>query len=138
MKSTYNLLSIHLDHQPIPKSKPQLIRVSDIPVCSEIDEEYSLMDIPYFIRKVSGLKLLSTVSLNESATLIKKNVDCQELIIILDYQCFSEIACTLYMKRILQTISYLQSCYPGMTVFLAGDNPKWNLLLNQVFETQTC
>lgn len=79
MKSTYELLSIYLDRQPLPKKIPEIICEYQMPLCSEIEDEYNLYDLPVCFRKISGLKLLSFQSISIALSLINKLVNCKKI-----------------------------------------------------------
>lgn len=137
MKSTYELLSIFLDNQNLPNPTPRLIALSEVPECAEIGEDYNLLDLPVCRRKISGLKLLSAMSVKEASSLINTFLDCKEIIVLLDYSSVSRIACALYLKRVLQAITYLSQGHPEIAFVLAGDIQKWaeQLMMNYVVET---
>lgn len=62
MKSSYELAGIFLDQQPLPRQSPRIIDQCKVPLCADIEDDYNLFDLPVCCRKISGLKLLSTVS----------------------------------------------------------------------------
>lgn len=138
MKSTYKLLSIFLDNQNLPMPAPRLIALSEVPECAEISEDYNLLDLPVCRRKISGLKLLSAMSVTETSSLVNIFLDCKEIIVILDYSSVSRIACALYLKRVLQAISYLSQGHPEIVFVLAGDVQKWTEQLMMTYVAGNC
>ncbi len=121
MKPSYELLSIFLDQQPLPKQMPQIICQSEVPQCANVEDDYNLFDLPICRRKISGLKLLSAVSLENIIAFVSKLVDCKEIYIILNYHSISTIALQLFIKRILQAVFLLMSRYPKMKFVFVCD-----------------
>ena len=133
MKSTYDLLSIFLDNQDLPKPAPKLIPLFEVPECAELGDDYNFLDLPFCRRKISGLKLLSSISAADTTSFVDTFLDCKEIIISLDYSSASRISCALYLKRVLQAISCLSQSQPDIVIMLAGDVQKWTELLRMIY-----
>lgn len=133
MKSTYELLSIFLDNRDLPKPVPQLIALSEVPECADVGEDYNLFDLPVCRRTVSSMRLLSAMSAAEASSLADTISGCREIIVLLDYNSASRIACSLYIKRVLQAITILSEGHPELTVILAGDVKKWTDQLQMIY-----
>lgn len=133
MKSTYELLSIFLDRQPLPLLPLRIINLSEVPECSEIGEEYNLFDLPVCKRKISGLKLLSMTSASETTSLVSRLVDCKEIFIVLDYNSTSSVACKLFLKRVLQAATFLISEHLEIDIVLVGSDYCWMELLQLIY-----
>lgn len=133
MKSSYELLSIFLDKQPLPSQLPKIVDQSEVPQCADIEDDYNLFDLPICRRKISGLKLLSAVSPENIMDFVGKLVDCQEIYIILDYHSVSTIACQLFMKRILQAMYLLMCKYPKTNFVLVSDEQELTNVLNRIY-----
>lgn len=133
MKSSYNLLSIHLDQKPIPKQELQFIHLNDVKEIWDISDNYNLFDYPICNRKISGQKLLSANSLEDITTLVNKLVNCNIITIVLDYWSISTVAIKLYAKRVLQMVALLLQNYPAIKFQLAGDDSKWHQVLKTIY-----
>lgn len=104
MKSTYSLLCIYLDGKKLPTKKPEIINLSKTTDYLDIDNDYTLFDYPICKRKISGIRILSANSADEINTAIKNLVNYKKVVIELDYYSVSKVACTLFLKRILQDL----------------------------------
>ena len=121
MKSSYKLLNIYLDGQPIPTCMPCFADWDDTRAYAEVEESYTLFDIPVCRRKLSGMKLLSYRSGEEIVQVIANLPADAELAVILDYQSVSASACRLYIRRILQTIYLISKQCPHLKILLVGE-----------------
>jgi len=138
MKSTYELLSIFLDGQALPMCPPQLISISEVPECSEIGEEYNLLDLPVCRRKISGLKLLSMASEDETTAHVSSLVNCKEILVLLDYSSTSSVPYKLFLKRILQAATFLIRDHPAIAIILVYNDYGWAEQLGLLYgETDT-
>ena len=122
MKSTYKLLNIYLDGQSLPAQAPKIFDVTEVPECSELEEEINVFDFPVCRRKIFGMKLLSYHSEADILNLIDKLPDCKDLVIALDYNSASQAAYNLFLKRVLQLASMIMKQYPNMVITFVGDN----------------
>lgn len=119
MKKSYQLLSIYLDHKPLP-DKPLTIDSGDkVRGYYTLGESYNLFDIPVCYRKASGKVLLSDAETFKMAKDIKKSGMNIRLSIILDYYSNAYVANVLYLKRILQLARMITEEYPKVVVSLA-------------------
>ena len=135
MKSTYKLLNIYLDGQPLPAQIPKMLNAAEMPEYYELEEEMNIFDFPICRRKISGMKLLTYQSETEIYKEIKTLPDCKELIIILDYKSTSKSAHELYLKRILQAVYLITKCHPDLTVTFTGHNDEYTI--KQIYQNQT-
>ena len=127
------MLSIYLDGKPLPSVQPQVEDFSKIPFCLEIDDEYSLVDLPYCRRKISGMKLLSYLKEDSLISLPDKLNDCKEIIIIMDYYSDSVIAKKLFLKRVLQAVDQISQIHSELIFILAGDETIWKKMIRKMY-----
>ena len=128
MKSTYKLLNIYLDGQPLPVQAPKIFDAADVSECCELEEEMNIFDFPVCRRRISGMKLLSYQSEANIINLIDMLPDCKELVIMLDYNSTAQAANTLFLKRVLQTALLIMKKYPDMSIiFVVEGTDRRNL-----------
>ena len=130
MKSTYQLLNIDLVNVPIPTVIPRIVYESEAQELWDLHEDYNLFDLPICKRKVTVSSLLSSLSFSKHYAEISNLVKCKEIVIVLDYHSPSQIACKLYVKRVLQIIYLFSKRYPSIAFSIATDDEK---LLYEVF-----
>ena len=133
MKSTYKLLSIYLDGKPLPTKIPKTSNDTNVSEYYEFDEEINIFDFPICRRKVSGLKLLSFKSEDDVLEPLKLLPNCQELMVVLDYNSTGNAAYKLYLKRVLQSVYLIMKKYPNLTISFVGNNTD-SLTIKKIYE----
>jgi hypothetical protein len=134
MKSTYNLLSIYLDHKPVLDTNLHIENNSEFCTISDLSEEYSLFDYPVCCRKVSGKFLLSTNNFSEIECYLNKLPVCHRLFIILDQEPISIVVGQLFAKRILQVAEMIKKRLPS-TVLTIVANPENMSIYQNIFDS---
>ena len=121
LKSTYKILSAHLDGLPLAKGIFIRNWSSSDENLFDLDAEYNLYDYPHCRRSVSGIALLSA-----NLPAISRKIDqlkiLEDVIIKVDYCSQLTVANRLFLKRIFQAIGQLQIWHSDITFTLAAEN----------------
>lgn len=117
MKKSYKIFSVYLDNKPIHK-EVQTLSIDENETLYEVGSPYNLMDEIFGYKRVIDAEILiTTESETELVDLFKNNL-CPVILIRtnINYENH-KIINSFYTKRILQTISLLDSYYPNYSFF---------------------
>ena len=121
MKSTYKILSSHLDGKPLARDVQVKIWGPDYENLFFIEAEYNLFDFPHCKRALLGSNLLM-----DNLSLITNQMDqldnVEELVIKIDYSSPMTPINKLFLKRVLQAVGQLQQRYPDVTYIIAVED----------------
>lgn len=121
MKSTYRLLSIHLDRMPMPERIPDLVDLAKLDHIQAVSVEYNLFDLKGIRRYVKGSELLSSSGSQGIVNILDRIPWCESLYIMLDYTSRGAAAVALYVRRVLQAVRMLQDRFPQIEIALASE-----------------
>ena len=119
MKSTYDLLGIHLDGVALPSDLPEIVSTCETAYLLDLRNDRSLFDYPICKRRISGNVLLSLSTFDDVDSWLENIDACKEIIVTLDYNSRSKTAVQLYRTRVLQAISALSAKYPTIAFSIA-------------------
>lgn len=137
LKSTYQILSVHLDGKPLAENVQIKPCLPDIENLYYLDDEINIFDYPYSRRIISGSSLLISdiVTISNQIDLLN-NVD--EIIVKIDYYSSTLINIRLFLKRILQAIKQLQFMHSDVTYTIMVEESKlyqFILAYNQILNS---
>ena len=118
MKSTYKILSSHLDGKPLATNVQVKVWLPDYENLFCVDVERNLFDFPHCRRVLFGSHLL-TADLSMIACQMDLLDIIEELVIKIDYCSSMDPMNRLFLKRILQAIGQLQQSHPEVTYIIA-------------------
>ena len=121
MKSTYKILSSHLDGKPLARDVQVRVWLPDYENLFCIDAEFNLFDFPHCRRVLLGSNLL-TDDLSKISCQMDLLDNAVELIVKIDYCSLMMPINRLFLKRILQAIGQLQKSHPNITYTIAVEN----------------
>lgn len=136
MKSTYKILSSHLDGKPLAMNVPVKVRSSDYENLFSVDAELNLFDFPHCRRVLLGSELLT-----DNLSVISHQIDMldniEEIVIKIDYCSPLAITNRLYLKRIFQAIGQLQQNHPNVTYIIAVEEGKVGIIKTMCEQIQS-
>ncbi len=118
MKSTYRILSSHLDGKPPAMNVKVKIWEPDYDNLFFIEAERNIFDFPHCRRILLGSNLL-TDNLSAISKQMDQLDDVEELIIKIDYCSPMTPINRLFLKRILQATGQLQQHHPDVSYIIA-------------------
>lgn len=125
MKSTYMILSSHLDGKPLATNVKVKCWGSDYEKFFSLEADRNLFDIPCCRRVLLGSNLLT-----DDLSMIFCQMDqldtVEELVIKIDYWSPMTPINRLFLKRILQAIGQLEQRYPDVAYIIAVGNSEFN------------
>lgn len=125
MKSTYRILSSHLDGKPLARDVQLKVWGPDYENLFTIEDEYNLFDFPHCRRVLLGSNLL-TDNLLEISNQIDLLGSVEELVIRIDYRSPLTPNNRLFVKRVLQAIGQLQQKHPDVVYIIAVEGNKFD------------
>lgn len=121
MKSTYQILSSHLDGRPLAKDVQVRAWSSEDENLFFIDAEVNILDFPHCRRILPASRLLV-----DDLAMISCQIDLldslEELVIKIDYCSPMTVINRLFLKRILQAIRQLQQSHPNVAYIIAAED----------------
>ena len=121
MKSTYQILSSHLDGRPLAKDVQVRAWSSEDENLFFIDADRNILDFPHCRRVLPGSRLLV-----DDLAMIYGQIDLlnslEELIVKIDYCSPMTVINKLFLKRILQAIGQLQQNHPNVVYIIAAED----------------
>ena len=121
MKSTYQILSSHLDGRPLAKYVQVRAWSSEDENLFFIDADRNILDFPHCRRVLPGSRLLV-----DDLAMISGQIDLlnslEELIVKIDYCSPMTVINKLFLKRILQAIGQLQQSHPNVVYIIAAED----------------
>lgn len=113
MKSTYKILSVHLDGKPLAKDIQIKVWSPSDDNLFYIDAERNLLDYPHCRRVVLGSKLLAD-ALETISQQVYQLPSIEELVVKIDYCSPIAVTNRLFLKRVLQAIGQLKQWHPDI------------------------
>lgn len=123
MKSTYKILSSHLDGEPLAVNVQMKVWEPDDENLFFIGAEHNLFDFPHCRRDLFGTNLIKD-NLSEIFDQMDKLDNIEELIIKIDYYSLMTPINKLFLKRVLQAIWQLQQRHPDVVYTIAVEDSK--------------
>jgi hypothetical protein len=125
LKSTYEILSSHLDGKPLATDVQVRVWLPDYENLFYVDDERNLFDFPHCRRVLLGSNLLT-----DDLAMIARQMDLldvvEELVVKIDYCSPLTPINRLFLKRILQAIGQLQRSHPEATYIIAVERSDFN------------
>lgn len=119
MKSTYEIPGLFWDGIPISSQIPEELSVGEFPQLARVPR--NLFDAVSFKRTFLLSDLLKAPSKSWIESSIASLVDCDEVIIAIDYRprASGSIPQRFYEKRLAQAISYVRELLPDVKISVA-------------------
>lgn len=136
MKSTYQILSSHLDGRSPARNVQVRVWSPDDDHLYCMDAKLNLLDFPHCRRVLLGSHLLT-----DNLSMIARQMDLldtiEELIIKIDY-CSPMLAINrLFLKRIYQAIAQLQRCHPKVIYTIAVQGGEFDSIKAMCMQIQS-
>lgn len=125
MKSTYKILSSHLDGKPLATDVQVKVWKSDYENLFFLEADRNLFDFPHCRRVLLGSNLLID-NLSVLSFQMKQLDTIEELIIKIDYYSPMATINKLFLKRILQAIGQLQQRYSDVVYIIAVEENEFD------------
>lgn len=114
MKSTYKILSAHLDGKSLAKNVQVKIKLHEYEKLFPINAEFNLFDFPHCRRiQLASELLTNNLSIISNQMFLLETLE--ELIIEIDYHSPLLPINNLFLKRVLQAIGVLQQIRSDVT-----------------------
>jgi len=135
MKSTYKLLGLLWDHQPVSTVWPDISGVIEV---QDYSEEYNLFDLERYRREVKLSTVLSLEKTEEVDDIVCRLQECDEVYLNVDYmpECDSKIVNAFFGKRLMQIYGYIRKRLPACVKFIieTGEVKRLETLLHDAAE----
>jgi len=128
MKKSYKLLGCHWDRLPISKDRPAYY--ADHERIRDYKEEYDLLDLNGYKRRVSFSELLETESSDDVSRVINSVKKCDTIVIHADFFPLmgNRIVSDFLTKRLLQMYKLFADGCPDSNVYIKAGSQVKNLL----------
>ena len=125
MKSTYRILSPHLDGKPLARDVRVKIWGPNYENLFSIEAECNLFDFPHCRRVLRGSNLLM-----DNLSMISNQMDqldkVEELVVKIDYCSPMAPINRLFLKRVLQAVGQLQQKHPDVAYTIAVEDSEFD------------
>ena len=140
MNRSYKLLSIFFDKKPIPEILPTIVQLNNFNEIRNYDEAFSLFDLNEYQRKIKGTEVLSCSEYKDFERKCSYLVECEKIIIVLDYYSDMQAANHLYLRRLLQAVCMISKKFPNVNVCLGISQSmagKYLEILEEIYGSNT-
>lgn len=125
MKSTYRILSSHLDGKPLATNVLMKVWKPDDENLFFIGAERNLFDFPHCRRVLLGSTLLMD-NLSAISNQMDQLDNIEELVIKIDYYSPMTTNNRLFIKRALQAVGQLQQRHPEVAYIIAVEDSEFD------------